>query len=155
MSDKPLTAEEQAMIDAAWQTHRDALKVPGQQPSDRPKTLLDGFGEATEQVVVLRAEVERLQALIAEREEIGTLEHAKQHISCGVVIASKDAEVERLRAEKERYDLTSYADRDREIERLRREIATWGQMWDDADLLEARVEALRNGTAILASDKAS
>lgn len=60
------------------------------------KTLLDGFGEATEQVVALRAEVERLRA----------------------------------------------------------DAATWGHMWDDLDLLEFRVEALRNGTAILGSHKA-
>jgi hypothetical protein len=34
-----------------------------------------------------------------------------------------------------------------EVERLRADLATWGQMWNDAALLTARVEALRDGTA--------
>lgn len=32
---------------------------------------------------------------------------------------------------------------------LRAEVVTWGQIWDDADMLEARLEALRDGTADL------
>lgn len=60
----PLNAEEQAIIDDAWRTHRDALNVAAKEPSDRPKTLLDGFGEATGQVVALRAEILRLRAAL-------------------------------------------------------------------------------------------
>jgi uncharacterized protein YukE len=36
-----------------------------------------------------------------------------------------------------------------EIERLRADIETWGQIWNDAEMLTARAEALRDGTADL------
>lgn len=81
----------------------------------------------------LLREVERLQALIAEREEIGTLEHAKQHISCGVVIASKDAEVERLRDENEQLRVT--------LMRVE-EMASRSQMADSAFRAGAWAEAV-------------
>lgn len=41
-------------------------------------------------------QIEWLEKLVVEREDVGTLEHARQHISCGVVIASKDEQIERL-----------------------------------------------------------
>lgn len=34
-----------------------------------------------------------------------------------------------------------------EIERLQAEVTTWGQIWNDAALLTAQVEALGDGTA--------
>lgn len=41
-------------------------------------------------------QIERLEKLVAEREDVGTLEHARQHIGCGLVITSKDEQIERL-----------------------------------------------------------
>lgn len=92
----PLSAKEQDMIDAAWQTHRDALNLADQQPSDRPKTLLDGFGEATEQVVALRAEVERLRAAVDGHAEVTRhwIEATRHWIKQA---HAAQAEVERLR----------------------------------------------------------
>lgn len=102
--EEPLTDEEQAMIDAAWQTHRDALNVAGSQPSDRPKTLLDGFGEATDQVVALRAEVDRLQADLAdykrgaeEEAHQGDMARAEVHRLNGIIELLED---ENIRLEK-------------------------------------------------------
>jgi hypothetical protein len=41
----------------------------------------------------------------------------------------------------------------REVERLRADIETWGRVWNDAELLAARVEALKDGTADLGRPK--
>jgi chromosome segregation ATPase len=62
--------------------------------SDRPKTLLDGFGKATEEVVALRAEVERLRGLNeATQQTLTALTAERDHYG---------AEVARLRAALER-----------------------------------------------------
>jgi hypothetical protein len=72
-------------------------------------------------------------------------------------LLSLRAQVERLNTELSRMEDADVhgnlraVELEDEVERQHREIATWGQMWDDVDLLAARVEALRNGTAILGS----
>jgi hypothetical protein len=57
-----------------------------------------------------------------------------------------EREVRQLHAENDEI-LTKIVESLAERDQLRAEVKTWGEIWNDAELLAARVEALRNGTA--------
>lgn len=48
-------------------------------------------------VRLLVTQLAERDALLAEIDEVGTLEHARRHIGCGTIITAKDAEIEAMR----------------------------------------------------------